>query len=77
MLTAYILNAIDKLLNNINYKDLIDQYNDKCINANHKVSFQLNNKLETGILKTINKNGQAIIEWNNKIIKCNGAIINI
>jgi len=77
LLTAYILNAIDKLFNNINYQDLINVYNEKCINVNHKVSFQLNNKLETGIFKKINKKGQSIIEFNNKSIEYPGVITSI
>ena len=68
MLTAYILNAIDKLLNNINCTNLIDIYNDKCINVNHEVSFQLNNKLETGIFKKINGKGQSLVEFNGAMI---------
>ena len=77
LLTAFILNSIDKLLNKIDSIDLINQYNEKCININHKVSFQYKNKLKTGVFKKINKKGQALIELNNQLINSNGIIIKI
>ena len=77
LLTAFILNSIDKLLNKIDSIDLINQYNEKCININHKVSFQYKNKLEIGVFKKINKKGQALIELNNQLINSNGVIIKI
>ena len=77
LLTAFILNSIDKSLNKIDSIDLINQYNEKCININHKVSFQYKNKLKTGVFKKINKKGQALIELNNQLINSNGIIIKI
>ena len=73
---AYILNDIDQLLRNFNLDYLINTYNDRCISINNKVSFQYNNKLETGILKEITQKGQALIEYNNQLIISNGVIIN-
>jgi len=77
LLLAYILNSIDRLLNNIDSDYLINTYNDSCINVNRSVSFQLNNKLEVGILKKINGKGQSVIKFNNENIIYDGVIINL
>ena len=74
LLLAYILNDIDKLLRNLNLDNLINTYNNKCISINNKVSFKYKNKLETGIFKKINREGQAMVEFNNQLIINNGAI---
>ncbi len=57
--------------------NIVDTYNNKCINVNREVSFQLNNKLEKGVFKKINNNGESIILFNEKNIAYNGAIINL
>ena len=77
LLLAYILNSIEKLFNHMECSIIVDTYNNKCINVNREVSFQLNNKLEKGVFKKINNNGQSIILFNGKNVECNGAIINL
>ena len=77
LLLAYILNSIEKLFNHMDSPNLVDTYNNKCINVNNEVSFQLNNKLEKGVFKKINNNGESIILFNEKNIAYNGVIINL
>ena len=77
LLLAYILNSIEKLFSPMDCSNIVNAYNNKCINVNCEVSFQLNNKLEKGVFKKINNNGESIILFNEKNIAYNGAIINL
>ncbi len=45
-----------------------------CSHINQKINFHYNNKLTSGTFKTINKNGQAVIQNNLKSINYNGVI---
>ena len=72
-----ILNEIDILFHQMNPRQLIEEWNNRCININKTVSFNLENKLKTGIFKKINNKGQSIIKYNNNEIIYDGAIIQV
>jgi len=72
-LLAAIFNELDQLINtNDNY--IINEWIKNCSHLEKKITFNYNNKLTTGIFKTINQDGQAIIENDLKPIEYNGAI---
>lgn len=77
LLLSYILNEVDKLLNKYDINELIKEWNNRCINIDKKISFNLDNKLKTGIFKKINNKGQSIIEYNKNEITYDGIIIQV
>ena len=77
LLLSYIFNEIDILFHQMNPRQLIEEWNNRCININKTVSFNLENKLKTGIFKKINNKGQSIIKYNNNEIIYDGAIIQV
>ena len=73
-LLANIFNALDKLINNNDENYIINEWIKNCSHINQKINFHYNNKLTSGTFKTINKNGQAVIQNNLKSINYNGVI---
>ena len=72
-LLATIFNELDQLINaDDNY--IINEWLKKCSHLEKKITFNYKNKLITGVFKTINPNGQAVIENDLKSIDYNGAI---
>ena len=70
LLLSYILNSIDKLMQEKNLNGLVKEYNSKCISINQTVYINSNSKKQSGIFMGINDRGQALIKtkdgenWN-------------
>lgn len=73
-LLAFILNELDKTIDNMETKFLIDKWMEYCIHKNKPISFNKNNETITGIFKYINEFGQAVINNDNDYINHDGAI---
>ena len=73
-LLATIFNELDQLINANDDNYIINEWIKNCSHLEKKITFNYNNKLTTGIFKTINQNGQAIIQNDLESIDYNGAI---
>ena len=73
-LLANIFNALDELINTNDENYIINEWIQNCAHINQKINFHYNNKMISGIFKTVNKNGQAVIQNDLKSINYNGAI---
>jgi len=74
ILLASILNELYSTVNNYTCSQIISSWEKHCNHINCRVSFKHKKKNVEGIFKKINKNGQAIIENNNKSFYYSGAI---
>ena len=74
-LLANIFNELDQLINNNDENSIINDWMKYCSHINKKISFYYNNKLTSGIFKTINQNGEAVIKNQSKLINYSGQII--
>ena len=77
ILLANILNSIDKLLIQKNEKEIIDDWITYCAHIEKKININYKNNIIKATFKTINNNGQAILQYNKKKIIFDGAILNI
>ena len=77
ILLANILNAIDKLLVKKNEKEIIGNWINLCSHINKEINVIYKKNIIQSIFKTINKNGQAILHYNNNDITFDGPILNI
>ena len=73
-LLAYIFNELNLLINNLDITLLKEQWMNSCYHKNTEICFNYNNQSAKGIFKHINDEGQAVINFNNKYIKYDGAI---
>lgn len=73
-LLASILNELHNNVNNYTCSQIISSWEKHCSHINCRVSFKHKKKNVEGIFKKINKNGQAIIENNNKSFYYSGSI---
>ena len=70
LLLSYILNSIDKLMQEKNLNKLIKEYNSKCISVNQTVYINTDTEKKSVIFMGINDKGQALIKtkdgtnWN-------------
>ena len=71
-----MLNDIDKLFINQNEKIIIKTWMENCNHVNEEIFISHNEKIINGNFKKINDKGQAIVNYNNKDIVFNGAILN-
>jgi len=73
-LLANIFNELDKLISTNDDNYIINEWIKNCNHLNQEINFYYNNKLISGIFKSINNNGQAVIQNSFKSINYNGAI---
>ncbi len=73
-LLASIFNELDQLINTNNSNSIINEWIKCCYHINKEISFYYNNKLTSGVFKTINQNGEAVIQTQTKLINYNGQI---
>tara|TARA_B100001964_G_C14148062_1_gene560680 strand:+ start:454 stop:1218 length:765 start_codon:yes stop_codon:yes gene_type:complete len=73
-LLASIFNALDELISNINYNDIIEEWMNDCMHKNNKIKFKYKNQMISGIFKNINKHGQAIIDHKKMLFFYDGPI---
>ena len=73
-LLAFILNELDRMIDNIDTKFFINAWMENCMHKNKQITFKKNNKIITGIFKYINEFGQAVINHDNNYINYDGAI---
>ena len=77
LLLSYILNEIDILFNEMDTREIIKGWNNRCINIDKPVSFNLDNKLKIGIFKKINNKGQTVIKYDNNEIIYDRVIVKV
>tara|TARA_Y100000590_G_scaffold408304_1_gene499281 strand:- start:414 stop:1196 length:783 start_codon:yes stop_codon:yes gene_type:complete len=73
-LLASILNELDRLINNLDRKELINYWIKSCNHINKEVSFIFENKNITGVFMGINDLGEALIKHNDKVIEYSNPI---
>jgi len=73
-LLASIFNELDYLINNANDNYIANQWLKNCSHINQNVEFKYKGQYTTGMFKTINDKGQAVIKCNSKEIEFDGAI---
>lgn len=74
LLLANIFNELWNIINNYNTKKITAEWLKHCNHINHNVLFKHNKQKTEGLFKSINNNGQAIIEFKNKPLSYDGAI---
>ena len=58
-------------------KTILEKWLDNCQHINHKIKFNSNGNLITGIFEGINEDGEAIININDKILTFSSGIVQI
>ena len=77
ILLANILNSIDQLLGNSNEEDILNYWMKSCNHVNKTIKIKYKHKIINAIFKSINNNGQAILNYNEKDLVFDGTILNI
>ena len=73
-LLAIFFNELEMIIKKFERDNIIKDWMKHCAHIDKKVSFNYNGKRIVGNFKSVNKSGQAIINYNNQLIKYDGFI---